>query len=223
MDIEDIINKNINTDWKPVLIKLLQPYKKDINNDLNNEINEYTKKRIFPNENLIFACFNYFDIKDLKCLIIGQDCYHTEGVANGLCFSHYPQKNNKLQPSLNNIFKELNRTEKNIRTNPDLSDWAKQGCLLLNMSLTVLQSCPNSHSHIWKNYVNDIVKWIADNCNNVCVMLWGNFAQVTEKYFTNTNNIVLKAGHPSPLNTKHPFLGCNHFNICKMHHNINFI
>ena len=124
MDIEDIINKNINTDWKPVLIKLLQPYKKDINNDLNNEINEYTKKRIFPNENLIFACFNYFDIKDLKCLIIGQDCYHTEGVANGLCFSHYPQKNNKLQPSLNNIFKELNRTEKNIRTN-----FKKLGCL----------------------------------------------------------------------------------------------
>ena len=177
MNIEDTINNNINTDWKPILIKLLQPYKNNINNKLRNEINIHGVNKIFPQEKLIFSCFNYFNISDLKCLIIGQDCYHTAGVANGLCFSHYQQKNNKLQPSLINIFKELDRTEKKHRTNPDLSDWARQGCLLLNMSLTVLESSPNSHSYIWKDYINDIVKWIAENCNNVCVMLWGNFAQ----------------------------------------------
>lgn len=222
MNIEDIINETVNTDWKNVLIKLLEPYKNDINSKLTKEISEYGEHRIFPDKKLIFSCFNYFNINELKCLIIGQDCYHTPGVANGLCFSHYPQKNNKLQPSLVNIFKELNKNEKNIRVNPDLSDWAKQGCLLLNMSLTVLQSCPNSHAHIWNNYLQDIVKWIAENCNNVCVMLWGNFAQMTEKYFVNKNNHILKAGHPSPLNTKNPFVGCNHFEICKTYHNIKF-
>lgn len=222
MNIKDIINETVNTDWKNVLIKLLEPYKNDINSKLTKEISEYGEHRIFPHKKLIFSCFNYFNINELKCLIIGQDCYHTSGVANGLCFSHYPQKNNKLQPSLVNIFRELNKNEKNIRVNPDLSDWAKQGCLLLNMSLTVLQSCPNSHAHIWNNYLQDIVKWIAENCNNVCVMLWGNFAQMTEKYFVNKNNHILKAGHPSPLNTKNPFVGCNHFEICKTYHNIKF-
>ena len=223
MDIENIINECVTTDWKPILIKLLEPHKNNINFLLNEEYTSFDEKRIFPNKNLIFSCFNYFNINDLKCLIIGQDCYHTPGVANGLCFSHYPQKNNKLQPSLVNIFKELNRNEKNIRINPDLSDWAFQGCLLLNMSLTVLQSCPNSHAHIWNDYLHDIVKWIAENCENVCVMLWGNFAQKTEKYFSNNKNYILKTGHPSPLNTKHPFIGCNHFEICKSYHNIKFV
>lgn len=223
MNIENIINEYVTTDWKFILIKLLEPHKNNINFLLNEQYTSFSEKRIFPDKNLIFSCFNYFNIKDLKCIIIGQDCYHTKDVANGLCFSHYPQKNNKLQPSLVNIFKELNRNEKNIRVNPDLSDWASQGCLLLNMSLTVLQSSPNSHAHIWNNYLHDIVKWIAENCENVCVMLWGNFAQKTEKYFINTNNHILKAGHPSPLNTKHPFIGCNHFEICKSYHNIKFV
>tara|TARA_B110000444_G_scaffold141243_1_gene132483 strand:+ start:114 stop:785 length:672 start_codon:yes stop_codon:yes gene_type:complete len=223
MNIQDIICENVTTDWKPILIKLLQPHKDIINLKLNQEYSTYHENKVFPNKNLIFSSFNYFNIKDFKCLIIGQDCYHTYGVANGLCFSHFPQKNNKLQPSLVNIFKELNRNEEKTRTNPDLSDWAKQGCLLLNMSLTVLQSSPNSHAHIWNDYLHDIVKWIAENCNDICVMLWGNFAQKTEKYFINTKNHILKAGHPSPLNTKHPFVGCNHFEICKSYHNINFV
>lgn len=223
MNIQDIICENVTTDWKYVLIKLLQPHKDNINFKLNQEYLTNGENKVFPNKNLIFSSFNYFNIKDFKCLIIGQDCYHTQGVANGLCFSHFAQKNNKLQPSLVNIFKELNRNEEKKRTNPDLSDWAKQGCLLLNMSLTVLQSSPNSHAHIWNDYLHDIVKWIAENCNNICVMLWGNFAQKTEKYFINTNNHILKTGHPSPLNTKHPFVGCNHFEICKSYHNINFV
>ena len=83
-----------------------------------------------------------------------------QGCSKWFMFFTLSTKNNKLQPSLVNIFKELNRNEKNIRVNPDLSDWASQGCLLLNMSLTVLQSSPNSHAHIWNNYLHDIVKWI---------------------------------------------------------------
>lgn len=219
MDIEKLINETVFTDWKDILIELIQPYKYNINELLNKEINFY-KNRILPDNNLIFNCFNHFNIKDMKCIIIGQDCYHTLGVPNGLCFSHNIQKNNKIQPSLLNIFKELYRTENITRINPDLSDWAKQGCLLLNMSLTVLQSCPNSHKHIWNDYLHEIVEWIAKNCENVCVMLWGNFAQKTEIYFENTNNIILKSGHPSPLNTKNSFIGCGHFSKCNKYHNI---
>lgn len=216
MDIEKIINDTVTTDWKDILIELLEPYK----TFMNNKLNEYPEDKILPPKNNIFRAFNFFNIKDLKCIIIGQDCYHTKNVANGLCFSHNKLKNNKLQPSLNNIFKELNRTNNSKRSDPNLSDWAEQGCLLINMALTVLEGHANSHANIWKNYMNDILEWIGKNCNNICVMLWGNFAKNSEKYFINTNNLVLKAGHPSPLNRKNPFIGCNHFELCK---NIKFI
>ena len=133
MNIKNIIEENVITDWKEIIVKLLEPYENDINAKLDNEISKNGDKVIFPEINLIFDCFNYFNIDELKCLIIGQDCYHTRGVANGLCFSHKAQKNNKLQPSLRNIFKEIQRTENATRVNSDLSDWAKQGCLMLNI------------------------------------------------------------------------------------------
>ena len=221
MDIKKLINESVITNWKDVLINCIEPYEDIINTKLSNEY--ATTKNIFPDISLVFNCFNYFNVEDIKCIIIGQDCYHTPGVANGLCFSHSQQKNNRLQPSLRNIFKELQRTEGFMRSNSDLSDWAQQGCLLLNMSLTVLEGKPNSHANIWSEFINNVIKWIAGNVKNVCVMLWGNFAQKVEIYFNETNNIILKAGHPSPLNTKHPFVGCGHFKKCRETHNIKWV
>ena len=221
MDIKKLINESVITNWKDVLINCIEPYEDIINTKLSNEY--ATTKNIFPDISLVFNCFNYFNVEDIKCIIIGQDCYHTPGVANGLCFSHSQQKNNRLQPSLRNIFKELQRTEGFMRSNSDLSDWAQQGCLLLNMSLTVLEGTPNSHANIWSEFMNNVIKWIAGNVKNVCVMLWGNFAQKVEIYFNETNNIILKAGHPSPLNTKHPFVGCGHFKKCRETHNIKWV
>lgn len=221
MDIKKLINESVITNWKDVLINCIEPYEDIINTKLSNEY--ATTKNIFPDISLVFNCFNYFNVEDIKCIIIGQDCYHTPGVANGLCFSHSQQKNNRLQPSLRNIFKELQRTEGFMRSNSDLSDWAQQGCLLLNMSLTVLEGTPNSHANIWSDFMNNVIKWIAGNVKNVCVMLWGNFAQKVEIYFNETNNIILKAGHPSPLNTKHPFVGCGHFKKCRETHNIKWV
>ena len=221
MDIKKLINESVITNWKDVLINCIEPYEDIINTKLSNEY--ATTKNIFPDISLVFNCFNYFNVEDIKCIIIGQDCYHTPGVANGLCFSHSQQKNNRLQPSLRNIFKELQRTEGFMRSNSDLSDWAQQGCLLLNMSLTVLEGKPNSHANIWSDFMNNVIKWIAGNVKNVCVMLWGNFAQKVEIYFNETNNIILKAGHPSPLNTKHPFVGCGHFKKCRETHNIKWV
>jgi len=221
MDIKKLIKDTVKTDWKDILIKCVEPYEKQINNKLSHEY--AGKVSVFPEKSLIFNCFNYFNLAELKCIIIGQDCYHTNGVANGLCFSHSQQKNNRLQPSLRNIFKELQRTEGVMRCNSDLSDWAQQGCLLLNMSLTVLEGKPNSHVNIWKDFMNSVVKWIAENVKNVCIMLWGNFAQLVDVYFKDTENIILKAGHPSPLNTKHPFVGCGHFEKCRETHNIKWV
>lgn len=221
MDIKQLIEDTVKTDWKDILIKCVEPFESQINQKLSNEY--AGKVSVFPEKHLIFNCFNYFNLADLKCIIIGQDCYHTPGVANGLCFSHSHQKNNRLQPSLRNIFKELQRTEGLMRSNSDLSDWAQQGCLLLNMSLTVLEGKPNSHANIWSDFMNNVIKWIAEYCENICVMLWGNFAQTVEIYFNNTNNIILKAGHPSPLNTKHPFVGCGHFEKCRATHNIKWV
>lgn len=221
MDIKKLINESVITNWKDILINCIEPYEDIINTKLSNEY--ATTKNIFPDISLVFNCFNYFNVEDIKCIIIGQDCYHTPGVANGLCFSHSQQKNNRLQPSLRNIFKELQRTEGFMRSNSDLSDWAQQGCLLLNMSLTVLEGTPNSHANIWSDFMNNVIKWIAGNVKNVCVMLWGNFAQKVEIYFNETNNIILKAGHPSPLNTKHPFVGCGHFKKCRETHNIKWV
>ena len=221
MDIKKLINESVITNWKDVLINCIEPYEDIINTKLSCEY--ATTNNIFPDISLIFNCFNYFNVEDIKCIIVGQDCYHTRDVANGLCFSHSQQKNNKLQPSLRNIFKELQRTEHVVRKESDLSDWAQQGCLLLNMSLTVLEGKPNSHSNIWNPFMNAVIKWISENCENVCIMLWGNFAQTTEIYFRNTNNIILKAGHPSPLNTKNPFIGCGHFEKCNEYHNIKWV
>lgn len=208
MDIEKLISDTVKTNWKPILLSIVQDHKDFINTELTNRYEFFGEENIFPNKNLIFNCFNQFDIEDLKCIIIGQDCYHTRGVANGLCFS---QNTEKPQPSLNNIFKELHRCFGITRTNTDLTDWAKQGCLLLNMSLTVLENKPNSHAKIWNNFTDDIMKYIANNFSGITIMLWGNYAMCVEKHFVNNKNKILKAGHPSPLNTKKPFVGCNHF------------
>ena len=150
MNIEDTINNNINTDWKPILIKLLQPYKNNINNKLINEINIHGVNKIFPQEKLIFSCFNYFNISDLKCLIIGQDCYHT----TGKMFFHYQQKN--VLKKLINIFKELDRT-KNI----EQIQIYRTEYFIIKYVFNCFRIFPNSHSYIWKDYINDIVKWIA--------------------------------------------------------------
>lgn len=222
MDIEYLITHHVNTNWKDILLELVQPYAKTINKQLTDHYEFFGDENIFPKKENIFRCFNMFDVEQLKCVIIGQDCYHTPNVADGLCFSHSPNKNGKIQKSLENIFKEIHRSLNKKRVNSDLSDWAKQGCLMLNMSLTVISNRANSHSKIWKLFLHDIVKWIANNTSGLCVMLWGNFAKVSGVYFDENKHTVLKSGHPSPLNTKYPFIGCNHFAICEKMCDISF-
>ena len=213
---------NINTDW----VFLLN------HNYLNNikEKLDYENNLIYPHYSQIFNAFNHFNKEDLKVVIIGQDPYHGEKQANGLCFS--VEKEVVQPPSLKNILKELNQNySNNQRTNGDLSDWASQGVLLLNSVLSVRKKFPGSHRHIgWEEFTDNVIKIISKEKSNLVFMLWGNYAKNKEKFIHENNHLVLKSGHPSPLSAnkgfwfgnKH-FLKCNEFLIEKKIENIKWL
>ena len=206
-DIKNLIG-NIRNDWVDVLSNLASPYEKHINESLTLEEN------ILPSQDKIFAAFKECPFENIKVVIIGQDCYHHIGQANGLCFS--VEKGLKCPPSLRNIFKELYNEYGIMRTNTDLTDWAHQGVLLLNTALTVRENAPGSHIKIWKDFTRDIVKYIAANKENVCYLLWGDYAISFAQYVNSTNNSIYTHSHPSPLARK-PFVGCMHFKRCNQY------
>lgn len=221
--IKDVITENVQTDWKDLLLEIIEPYAENINNTLSHCVT-----RILPAKENIFRCFNLFDIKNTKCIIIGQDPYHVPTVADGLAFS---TTNNKVPPSLRNIFKEIERSYGVKRTDPNLTDWARQGCLLLNMSLTVTLGDANCHACIWNEFVRAViirVVTMTDHDHDIgalSVVMWGNYAQSAiptknhnrnrkaEEIIIRENVQILRAGHPSPLNRTNPFVGCGHFEM----------
>lgn len=213
MNIEELIYDNLRTDWKDVLIRIVGEYKDEIDRLISEQKENYGNESIMPIDDNIFRCFGYFNICDTKVIILGQDPYSTPGVADGLCFSHNAYSYKNLQPSVKNIFKELSRTHNMLRENGNLEDWARQGVLLLNTSLTVLVGRPQSHIKIWKKCMGSLLKWMSENLSGVCIMLWGNDAKNAGKVFTGTDNLVLEHTHPSPL-SRVSFIGCDHFKRC---------
>lgn len=197
----------LNTDWKNILKNILKKFPK-IKEELNNEKEKFT---IYPPQNLIFNCFNYFNFKDLNVVIIGQDPYHQLNQANGLCFS--VSDNIKIPPSLNNIFKEI-YNDRNIKIkNGNLEYLAQQGVLLLNTTLTVRDSEPNSHLKIWKGFVNEIISYIINNSDRVVFLLWGSNAKKIIKNDL-SNHLILRANHPSPLSANRGgWFNNNHFEL----------
>jgi uracil-DNA glycosylase len=167
---------------------------------------------VYPPRENIFEAFKYFEPDHLRVCIIGQDCYHGPGEANGLAFS-VSGTQNKLPPSLRNIFAELESVYGVKRIDKDLHDWAAQGVLLLNRALTVRHASPNSHAKLWAPITEQIVRWINANCKNVVFMLWGNDARKLAEWIDKDVHLVLEHTHPSPLSRK-PFVGCGHFNKC---------
>ncbi|WP_396154945.1 uracil-DNA glycosylase [Flavobacterium macrobrachii] len=162
--------------------------------------NEYQNHVCFPPKEFIFSAFNQFDFNDLKVVIIGQDPYHGEGEANGLCFS--VNDNVKIPPSLLNIFKEINLDFGTIflPNSGNLERWAKQGILLLNATLTVRKDLPNSHKHLsWNIFTDTVIKKISEENSNIVFLLWGNFAIQKEKLIDHSKHKILKSGHPSPM------------------------
>lgn len=170
---------------------------------------------IYPPKDLIFNAFNLCKIENLKVIIVAQDPYHNPQEAMGLAFS-VPQ-GVRIPPSLKNIFKELiDDINSNILVNrsSDLSDWARQGVLLLNSALTVEKNRPVSHAKIgWQGFINGVIKIINLRFNHCVFMLWGNHAKALSPLIDPNSHLILQAAHPSPL-ARGAFFGSRHFSKC---------
>ena len=165
---------------------------------------------IYPDVVDIFNAFYLCSYDKTKVVIFGQDPYHQKGVANGLAFS--VNEGHKIPPSLKNIYKEINDDIGTCFYNSgNLDEWAKQGVLLLNTSLSVLDSLPGSHADIgWNLLVDSIIK-ILNNKKDIIFLLWGNSSAKKEKLINTEVNYVFKSAHPSPLSSYRGFFGCKHF------------
>lgn len=172
---------------------------------------EYATKQIFPPGNKIFAAFDACPFDDVKVVILGQDPYHGEGQANGLCFSVNP--NVPLPRSLVNIFKEIHDdTGAPLPTNGDLSRWARQGVLLLNATLTVEAHKAGSHQGKgWEEFTDATIKALSEQKEGLVFVLWGSYAAKKGEFIDSSKHLVLKSAHPSPLSASRGFFGNHHF------------
>ena len=181
-------------------------YFKEIKDSLLSDHN--SGKKIYPEPKNFFKAFEICSYENVKVVILGQDPYHTPNAANGLAFS--VNKNQKLPPSLKNIFKEIKNDVGVENETGNLTKWAKQGVLLLNSSLTVVEGMPGSHSQIgWQIFTDKAVQLIQRK-KKVIFMLWGNFAK-QKKQLIEDDNFILEAPHPSPFSANSGFFGCKHF------------
>lgn len=172
---------------------------------------EYGTKAIYPDMHSIFSALKLTSRADTKAVIIGQDPYHGPNQAHGLAFSVKPGV--QIPPSLLNMFKEL-RDDLGcfIPDNGYLEKWARQGVLLLNTSLTVVGSQPNSHKGKgWEIFTDRVIELVNQKDDPVVFLLWGANAKSKEALITNPRHLVLSAPHPSPLSASRGFFGCRHF------------
>ena len=199
----------IAEDWKEILApEFEKPYFEQLTGFVRAE---YASHRIFPQGRNIFRAFDKCPFDRLKVVIIGQDPYHGEGQANGLCFS----VNDGVQfpPSLQNIFQEVHDdVGAPIPESGNLDRWAEQGVLLLNAVLTVRAHEAASHAgRGWETFTDAVVRTIAERKSGIVYMLWGNYAQRKGAIADPSRNLILKAVHPSPLSAYRGFLGSHHF------------
>ena len=172
---------------------------------------EYATKNICPAKKNIFKAIELTSLDNIKVVIIGQDPYPTKAEADGLAFS--VNKGVAIPRSLQNIFKEL-ETDVDFKIPEDgsLESWAKQGVLLINTILTVEEGKIESHKKLgWQTFTTNLIKYINENKENVCYMIWGKKAAKYEKYIDSDKNLILKAAHPSPQSCNKGFYGCKHF------------
>lgn len=200
----------IESTWKEVLHKeFTKAYFEQIVAFL--KIERTQGKTIYPPGSLIFNAFDKTPFNNVKVVILGQDPYHGQGQAHGLCFS--VPDGVPFPPSLNNIYKELH-TDVGLPfpKTGNLTRWALQGVFLLNASLTVRAGEPMSHAKIgWAEFTDAVIKTISAEKKGVVFLLWGKFAQDKQVLIDETKHYVLKAAHPSPLSAHNGFFGCKHF------------
>ena len=204
------LNVTIAPQWKSVLkAEFEKPYFKKLAAFVKAE---YLQHTCFPKGTHIFNAFNHCDFNAVKVVIIGQDPYHGEGQANGLCFSvneDVPQP-----PSLINIFKELNTDlGKPVPKSGNLEAWAKQGVLLLNATLTVRAHQAGSHQNKgWETFTDAAIQQLSDQKEGLVFLLWGGFAKRKGQKIDSSKHKILTSGHPSPLSANRGYwFGNKHF------------
>ncbi len=200
----------INNDWLSCIQdEFKKPYYKELYQFVKNE---YRTHVIYPPADDIFNAFHFTPLSQVKVLILGQDPYHGEHQAHGLCFSVLPDQP-ELPPSLQNIYKELeDDLGCFIPNNGYLKKWADQGVLMLNTVLTVRAHQAGSHQGKgWEQFTDAIIQAVNAQDRPVVYLLWGKPAQSKIPMLTNPRHLILKAPHPSPLSAYRGFFGCRHF------------
>ena len=191
---------HISNDWKPILEKIMLEFP-ELEEKLDAERETYNGlAEIYPPADKIFHAFQLCSLENLKIVIIGQDPYHQPNQAQGLAFS--VNAGIKIPPSLKNIFKEIQNDYPDLGEMPDSGDLtylATQGILLLNTTLTVRQSKPNSHFKLWKGFTQLVIDYILENKKDIIFMLWGNNAKALLDKKDSSNHHIFTAVHPSPL------------------------
>lgn len=203
------IEPKINESWKNVLIEEFNlPYFYSLRNFLIEEKKQFT---VYPPGNQIFSAFDITPFNSVKVVILGQDPYHGKGQAHGLCFSVPPGIT--PPPSLVNIFKEIqNDLGIPMPSHGNLENWARQGVLLLNATLTVRANQPGSHQNKgWEMFTDQVIRTLSRDKSGLVFLLWGKFAQAKEYLIDSKKHFILKAAHPSPYSASSGFFGCRHF------------
>jgi uracil-DNA glycosylase len=201
----------IEESWKAVL---QEEFEKDYFAKLTDFVrNEYKTRLTFPPASLIFNAFDQCPFDKVKVVIIGQDPYHGDGQAHGLCFS--VNDGVAFPPSLLNIFKEIERDlGKSMPSSGNLIRWAQQGVLLLNATLTVQAHMAGSHQGKgWEAFTDAVIRKLATEKDHIVFMLWGSYAQQKGSVINPAKHLVLKSVHPSPLSAYRGFIGNNHFSL----------
>ncbi len=199
----------IANDWlEPLKPEFSKPYYRKLYQTVNEE---YRTHQIFPPADDIFNAFALTPLHEVKVVILGQDPYHGEGQAHGLCFSVKPDVD--IPPSLVNIYKELqDDCGCDIPNNGYLTKWAKQGVLLLNTVLTVRAHQANSHRGIgWEEFTDAAIRVLNEQDRPMVFILWGRPAQMKKSMLTNPKHLILESPHPSPLSAYRGFFGSRPF------------
>ena len=199
----------IQNDWlEPLTPEFQKPYYAELFRFVKNE---YAARKIFPPADDIFNAFHLTPLHAVKVVILGQDPYHNDGQAHGLCFSVKPDVD--IPPSLVNIYQELHDDLGcYVPNNGYLTKWASQGVLMLNTVLTVRAHQANSHRGMgWEEFTDAAIRILDEQDRPMVFILWGSPAQKKEKMLHNPKHLILKAPHPSPLSAYRGFFGSKPF------------
>lgn len=205
------MNVKIEESWKSRLqSEFSKPYFVDLVHFVKNE---FATKKVFPPGPLIFSAFDKCTFDQVKVVVLGQDPYHGQGQANGLCFSVNDEV--ALPPSLINIFKEIHADlGLSIPQKGNLEYWSRQGVLLLNSTLTVRGHQPGSHQNKgWEIFTDKVIEVLSDEKEGLVFLLWGAYAQQKGKNIDPSKHLVLKSAHPSPYSADRGFFGNKHFSL----------